>query len=311
MKILVAGSHGMVGSAVTRHLIECGHGVVRLVRHAPGPGEIWWAPDAGQIDAAGADGFDGVVQVASMPWPMRWTAKAKQKIRANRVETNHLLAESLAGCAHAPKVLVCAAGQGYYPPSGDDILTEDSPMGTSFLARLDYDGEEATAHASRAGIRVVHLRIPTVLGGERLKQIGFQARDGRQWMSWIGRDELASIIEFVLRTDALSGPVNASSPNPMRLADFARVACAAMGQKLGGAMPAFVVRLLMGEMGEEFILASRRVQPAKLLEAGYKFRYPDLADALRHERDCLEADGALQAAGASEVIQAARKESQP
>lgn len=308
MKILIAGSHGMVGSAVTRHLIECGHDVTRLIRHAPGPGEIWWAPDAGQIDAAGLDGFDGVVQVASMPWPMRWTAKAKQRIRANRVETNRLLAESLAGCAHKPKVLVCAAGQGYYPPSGDEVLTEHCPMGTSFLALLDQDGEEATAPASRAGIRVVHLRIPTVLGGERLKQIGFQAGDGRQWMSWVGRDELASIIEFALRTDTLSGPVNASSPNPMRLADFARVAREAMGQKPGGTMPAFVVRLIMGEMGEEFILASRRVSPAKLLAAGYQFRFPDLADALRHEKDCLDAEPTAQAIEKRRAVQALRKE---
>ena len=296
MKILIAGSHGMVGSAVTRRLTECGHEIVRLVRHAPGPGEVWWDPEARQVDAAGLEGFDGVVQVASMPWPMRWTAKAKQKIQANRVDTNRLLAESLAGCAHKPRVLVCAAGQGYYPPSGDEVLTEDCPMGTSFLARLDLDGEQATAPASRAGIRVVHLRIPTVLGGERLKQIGFQSGTGQQWMSWIGRDELASIVEFVLRTDALSGPVNASSPNPMRLADFARVSTEAMGQKPGGAMPAFLVRLIMGEMGEEFILASRRVQPGKLLAAGYQFRFADLADAVRHEKEIMEAEATPQPA---------------
>lgn len=296
MKILIAGSHGMVGSAATNHLIECGHEVVRLVRHTPGPAEVRWDPEASQMDAAALEGFDGVVQVASMPWPMRWTAGAKQKILANRVGTNRLLAESLARCAHKPKVLVCAAGQGYYPPSGDDLLTEDCPMGTSFLARLDEDGEEATAPASRAGIRVVHLRIPTVLGGERLKQIGFLAGDGRQWMSWIGRDELASIVEFALRTDVLSGAVNASSPNPMRLADFARVACEVLGQKPKGAMPAFVVRLIMGEMGEEFLLASRRVQPARLLAAGYQFRFPDLADALRHEMAYTNAASTLEPA---------------
>jgi uncharacterized protein len=227
---------------------------------------------------------------------MRWTDKVKQKLMANRVETNRLLAGSLAGCAHKPKVLVCAAGQGFYAPSGDDVLTEDCPMGTSFLARLDVDGENATALATRAGIRVVHLRIPMVLGGVRLKQIGFQAGNGQQWMSWIGRDELASIIEFALRTDALSGPVNASSPNPMRLADFARVSSEAMGQKLGGAMPTFLVRLIMGEMGEEFLLASRRVHPARLLTAGYQFRFPDLCDAVRHEKEIMESEAAPQPA---------------
>ena len=284
MKILIAGSNGMVGSAVTRHLIECGYEVTRLVRHTPATGEVWWDPEAGQIDTDALDGFDGVVHLASMPWPMRWTARAKKKMLANRLGTNRLLAESLAKCTHKPKVLICASGQGYYAPSGDDVLTEDCPGGTSFLSILDRDAEAATMPASSAGIRVVHLRMPTVLGGERLKMIGFQAGDGQQWMSWIGRDEVASIIEFALKTESLSGPVNTISPNLMRLSDFAKASTKALGQKPGGVMPAFLVRLFLGEMGEEFLLASRRVQPAKLLAAGYRFRFPDLADALRHEQ---------------------------
>jgi uncharacterized protein (TIGR01777 family) len=289
MKILIAGSNGMVGSAVTRHLIECGHEVARLVRHTPAAGEIWWDPDAGQIDTASLNSFDGVVHLASMPWPMRWTAKAKQKMNANRVGTNRLLAESLAVCGHGPKVFICASGQGYYAPSGDDVLTEDCPGGTSFLSILDRDAEAVTAPASSAGIRVVHLRMPTVLGGDRLKMLGFQAGDGQQWMSWIGRDELAYIIDFALKTETLAGPVNTVSPNPMRLSDFAKVSTEALGQKPGGVMPAFIVRLIMGEMGDEFLLASRRIQPAKLLAAGYQFRFPDLGDALRHEQIVVDA----------------------
>jgi uncharacterized protein len=289
MKLLIAGSHGLVGSAVTRHLIERGHQVIRVVRHTPGPGEICWEPDTGQIDTAGVNDFDGVVHLASMPWPMRWTDKAKQNMRANRLMTNRLLAKSLAGCVRKPQVFICASGVGYYPPSGDAILTEDSPVGTSFLARLDQDCEAVTAPASDAGIRVIHLRMPTVLGGERLKMVGFQAGDGQQWMSWIARDELASIIEFALINESLSGPINVVSPNPLRSAAFAAVATKALGLKPGGGMPAFIVRLVFGEMGEEFILASRRAQPAKLLAAGYRFRFPDLADALRHEQFVMNA----------------------
>jgi uncharacterized protein (TIGR01777 family) len=289
MKILIAGSNGMVGSAVTRHLIECGHKVVRLVRHTPGPDEVWWDPDAGKIDTAGLEGFDGIVHLASMPWPMRWTAKAKEKLRLNRLTTNHLLAESLAGCAQKPCVLICASGMGYYPPSGETVLTENSPAGTSFLAGLQQEGEAATAPASQAGIRVVHLRIPPVLGGAALKRIGFYGGDGQQWTSWVARDELACIIEFALNSESLSGPVNPVSPNPMRYIDFARAASQALGQKPGGAMPATLVRLTMGEMGEEFILASRRIQPAKLLESGYTFRYPELEGALRHEMGKVQA----------------------
>jgi uncharacterized protein (TIGR01777 family) len=285
----------MIGSAVRTYLLECGHQVVRLVRSKPKSDEIWWDPDPGQIDAVRLEHFDGVINLASQRWPMRWTEKAKQKMRANRLVTNRLLAESLAKCEHKPKVFICASGMGYYPPSGDDILTEDCPAGASFLSILNRDGESMTEPASLAGIRVVHLRIPMVLGGERLKMLGFQAGDGQQWMSWIGRDEVASIIEFVLKTESLSGPVNTVSPNPMRLADFARESTDALGQKPGGVMPAFIVRLIIGEMGEEFLLASRRIQPAKLLAAGYRFRFPDLADALRHEQSVMNAGVAASA----------------
>lgn len=283
MKILIAGSNGMIGSAVTCHLAEYGYEVVRLVRKSPGTGEVFWDPDAGKIDTVSIEGFDGVVHLATMPWPMRWTVKAKQKIRANRLATNRLLAEALAGCERKPKVLICASGMGYYPSSGDTVLTENSPASTSFLSMLQQEGEAATTSASAAGIRVVHLRIPMVLGGATLLRVGFQAGDGQQWVSWVGRDELASIIEFVLLTESLSGPVNAVSPNPLRNAEFAIRASQAMEQKCGGTMPAFMVRLVMGEMGDELILSSRRIQPAKLFAAGYNFRFPELEQAVRHE----------------------------
>ena len=290
MKILIAGSHGMIGSAVTCHLIECGYEVMRLVRRTPAPGEVWWDPDAGKIDASGLDGFDGVVNLATMRWPMRWTRKAKEKIRANRMATYRLLAESLAACVRKPRVLVCASGIGVYPSSGDEILTEDTAPCSGFLSAVDRDGEMATAAAEAAGIRVVHLRIPPVIGGPALKYVGFQAGNGQQWMSWVAREELASIIEFALTTESLSGPVNAVSPNPLRNAEFASTATRALGLKPGGSMPAFIVRLVMGEMGEEFALASRRAQPAKLLATGYRFRYPELKCALQHEKEIMSRD---------------------
>lgn len=287
MKILITGSHGMIGSAVSPYLAACGHEVSRLVRSAPGPGEVGWDPDKGEIDAPRLEGFDGVVHLATMPWPLRWTAKAKEKIQANHLGTNRLLAESLADCIQKPKVLICASGMGYYASSGEEVLTENCPGGTSFLARLQQDGEAATAPASKAGIRVVHLRIPPVIGGPALQRAGFQTGNGQQWMSWVGRDELAFIIEFVLTNESLSGPVNSVSPNPVRNDEFVEISRQVLGKKPGVAMPAFITRLIMGEMGEEFMLASRRIQPAKLLAAGYQFRFPTLADALRHERDCL------------------------
>jgi hypothetical protein len=127
------------------------------------------------------------------------------------------------------------------------------------------------------------------MGGPALQRVGFQAGDGQQWMSWVGRDELASIIEFALKTESLTGPVNAVSPNPLRSAEFAIVSTRALGIKPGGVLPAFITRLVMGEMGEEFLLASRRIQPAKLLAAGYRFRFPDLEAALQHELESMKA----------------------
>jgi len=287
MKILIAGSHGMIGSAVTPYLISCGHQVTRLVRSTPSPDEVWWDPDARKIDACDLEGFDGAVNLATAHWPFHWTAKAKEKIHNNRRATYRLLADSLAGCAHKPRVLVCASGIGVYPSSGDAILTEDSTPCSSFLSAVDLSGETATRAAEAAGIRVVHLRIPQVMGGVALQYAAFRAADGRQWISWIGRDELASIIEFALTTESLHGPVNAVSPNPLRNAEFATTAAQALGLKPGSVMPAFVVRLMMGEMGQEFALASRRAQPTKLLAAGYRFRYPDLACALQHEKEVV------------------------
>jgi len=128
------------------------------------------------------------------------------------------------------------------------------------------------------------------LGGSALQRAGFQAGDGQQWASWVGRDELASIIEFALTTETLSGPVNAVSPNPLRNADFAKTSTQALGQKSGGVMPAKLVRLVMGEMGDELILASRRIQPAKLFAAGYQFQFPDLEMALVHEMGISNAE---------------------
>jgi uncharacterized protein (TIGR01777 family) len=289
MKILIAGSHGMVGSAVTARLIEHGHEVVRLVRKEPRSGELYWDPDKGIMDVQRLEGFEAVILLASMPWPMRWTAKAKQKLRANRSATYRLLADSLAACTRKPRVLVCASGIGVYPPSGDEVITEDTAIRDSFLSAVDRDGETATGSAEAAGIRVVHLRIPPVMGGAALQRTGFKGGDGQQWMSWIARDELPSIIEFAMTTEALSGPVNAVSPVPLRNAEFAATATRALNAKPGGSMPAFLVRLLLGEMGEEFVLASRRVQPAKLLAAGYRFQFPELDCALRHEKEIVNA----------------------
>ena len=283
MRILISGASGMIGSVVSPYLASQGHEIVRLVRRAPEAGEVRWDPDAGTIDAAGLEGLDGVVHVATMPWPLRWTSKFKQEMLANRLRTNRLLAETLAARQRKPRVLVCASGMGIYPSSGDQVLTEDSPVGTDFLAQLQCSGEAATAPASVAGIRVVHLRIPAVLGGASIRRNMGRIGNGRQWASWVSRDELASIVQHVLVTDTLVGPVNPVSPHPVRNADMAATLSRALGQKPGLPMPAFLLRLLIGEMAQALILASRRLEPRKLIATGYRFRFPELEAALRHE----------------------------
>ena len=283
MKILIAGASGMIGSAVAPDLTNQGHEVVRLVRRTPVAGEVQWDPDAGTLDAAGLEGFDGVVHLATMPWPMRWTSESKERMRANRLATNSLLAENLARCKHKPRVLVCASGMGVYPSSGDQVITEQSPLGSDFLAMLQRDGEAAALKASAAGIRVANLRIPAVLGGDALRRNMGRLGSGRQWSSWVSRDELVSIVNYVLVTDTLEGPVNPVSPNPVCNAEYAATLSRALGRKPGLPMPAFLLRLMLGEMAEALILASRRIAPRKLLAAGYQFRFPELEIALRHE----------------------------
>jgi uncharacterized protein (TIGR01777 family) len=283
MKILIAGASGMIGSAVVPYLASQGHEIIRLVRHEAGAGEVFWDPDAGKIDSAGLEGLDGVVNLATMQWPARWTAPAKQKIRANRLATNGLLAENLAKCTKKPNILICSSGMGIYPSAGDQVITEDSATGSDFLATLQRDGEVAAMEASAAGLRVVNLRTPAVLGGEAIQRNMGRIGDGKQWSPWISRDELASIIGYVLINDAIIGPVNPVSPKQVRNAEFTETVSRVLGRKPGTSIPAFMIRLMVGEMADALILASRRIEPKKLLDNGYQFRFPALEDAFRHE----------------------------
>ncbi len=286
MRVLVAGAGGLIGSVVARDLKSDGHEVLRLVRHEPGPGEVRWDPDAGTIEQDNLEGFDAVVDVASMAWPTRWTPAAKKLIYDNRVRSYRLLAEALAGRECKPEVLICASGMGIYPSSGDQFLTEESAIGTDFLAGLQRDGEAATAAASAAGIRVVHLRIPSVLGGPNLDAMVRDLRPlggGRQWWSWVALDEIPAIVEHVLANASLAGPINAVSPEPVRAAEFSATLGRVLSRRPGRGVPAVVLRLVMGEMAEALLLASRRMEPRRLLQTGYQFRYPELDAALRHQ----------------------------
>lgn len=295
MKILVTGSSGFVGSALVPFLTQSGHDVRRLVRSKPGPGtaDVQWDPKAGTLEAAGLEGLDGVVHLAGESIATgRWTAEKKARIRDSRVLGTRLLAESISRLARPPKVLVCSSAIGYYGDRGQESLREESALGSGFLADVCRDWEATAAPAVQKGIRVVHLRIGVVLGpsgGALAKMLppfkmglGGVIGSGRQYMSWISLDDLMGVMHHALTTPSLSGAVNAVSPNPVTNAEFTNTLGKVLSRPTIFPMPAFAARLAFGEMADELLLASARVEPARLTASGYTFRYPLLEGALRH-----------------------------
>ncbi|HWP35888.1 MAG TPA: TIGR01777 family oxidoreductase [Thermodesulfobacteriota bacterium] len=294
MRVLVSGSTGFIGSALVPVLEARGDTVVRLVRRPPRPGEaaVAWDPQAGRLDPAGLEGFDAVVHLAGENVAAgRWTAERKRRIRDSRVEGTRLLCEGLARLTRPPQVLVAASAIGYYGDRGAEWLTEESPPGTGFLAEVARAWEGATEPAADRGIRVVRLRIGVVLspaGGALARMLplfrrglGGRIGSGRQYLSWIALPDLTGAVAHVLGPAGPAGPVNAVAPNPVTNAEFAETLGRVLGRPARLPAPAALLRLALGEMADEMLLASARVQPARLLATGYRFRYPELEPALR------------------------------
>ncbi|PTL36379.1 TIGR01777 family protein [Candidatus Methylomirabilis limnetica] len=295
LHILVTGSTGFVGSALVPFLAAGGHRVTRLVRATPehGIAEVQWDPEAGVMDIARLEGLDAVVHLAGENIATgRWTAEKKAKIRDSRVGGTRLLCDSLAGLKQPPKVMVCASAIGYYGDRGDELLTEESAPGTGFLAGVCCEWEAEAKPAVQKGIRVVHPRFGMVLsgaGGALAKLLppfrmglGGVLGTGRQYISWIALDDLLGVIAHALATEALQGPVNAVTPNPVTNQEFTQTLGRLLSRVTLFSMPAVAARLAFGEIADEVLLASQRVQPTRLLATGYRFCYPDLEGALRH-----------------------------
>jgi len=290
MKILVSGSTGLVGSALVPFLLTGGHQVARLVRSQPtAGGEVPWDPAAGRLEATNLEGLDAVVHLAGERITGRWTAAKKARIRSSRVQGTRLLAETL---ARPPKTLVCASAIGYYGHRGDELLREESPPGAGFLAEVCREWEAAARPAAEKGIRVVQLRIGVVLsaaGGALALMLtpfklglGGRVGTGQQYMSWIALDDLAGIIQHALANESLRGPVNAVAPRAITNREFTKTLGRVLGRPTIFPMPAFAARLAFGQMADELLLASARVEPTRLIASGYKFRTPELEAALRH-----------------------------
>jgi uncharacterized protein (TIGR01777 family) len=294
MRVLVTGSHGLIGSALIAALRARGDEVTRLVRSAsPGPGEARWDPEGGEIDAAALEGHDAVVHLAGEGiGEQKWTDEQKRRIMESRRKGTTLLAEAVARLAAKPSVLVSASGINFYGDRGDEELTEESPPGHGFLTDVVKAWEDATQPASDAGIRVVRMRSGIVLDpksgalGRMLLPfklgLGGPVGKGTQWWSWIALDDEVGAILHVLGDASLSGPVNFTSPQPVRQREFA----AALGEVLHRPTllptPLFPLRLRYGsELVRELLLFSQRVLPARLTASGYGFRYPDVTSALR------------------------------
>ncbi|MGE5188876.1 MAG: TIGR01777 family oxidoreductase [Gemmatimonadota bacterium] len=295
MKVLVTGASGFVGSALLPFLTGEGHFAVRLVRsaRAPGRSEVSWDPQRGAIDLDALEGIDAAIHlagesIAAVPW----TAEGKRRIRESRVGGTRLLCESFARLDRPPKTLVCASAVGYYGDRGHEMLREDSPPGTGFLAQVCKEWEAASEPAERKGIRVVRLRIGMVLsptGGALARMLGLfraglggRVGSGDQYMSWIALDDLVGVVDHAIRTPSLEGPVNAVSPRPVTNREFAKILGRVLGRPAVLPAPAFAVRLILGEMADDLLLASARVVPERLLLSGYAFRHPELEGALRH-----------------------------
>ena len=295
MKILVSGSHGLVGKALIRSLTDDSHEVVRLVRRERifGDPEVEWHPNQGRIDAQHLEGFDAVVHLAGENIASgRWTSEKKRTIRESRVKGTTLLSESLARLSRPPSVFLSASAIGYYGDRGDEPLTEESMSGEGFLADVCVEWEKATQRAAEKGIRTVCTRFGIILDakeGALAKMlfpfrmgIGGRIGDGKQWMSWIALDDVVNGLKFLIEDKATRGPVNFVAPNPVTNAEFTKTLGQVLSRPTLFPVPAFAARLALGEMADALLLASQKVEPNVLEERGFPFYWPTLEPALRH-----------------------------
>lgn len=291
MRVVLAGASGLIGTALAALLRERGHEVKTLVRggSAHGPDVDTWDPSRGLVDPDFLADADAVVCLSGVGvGDHRWTDSYKQQILSSRVDTVGTIARSLAEYG-GPRVLVCASAVGYYGDTGDRLIEEDAPAGSSFLAGVCVQWEHAADPAREAGVRVAHLRTGLVLSSEGgllrqlkpLVQLGVAGRlgSGKQYMPWISlRDEVRAI-EFVLTHD-LSGPVNLTAPAPVTNAEFIRTLGRQLHRPTVLPAPAFPLRIVLGEFAGE-VLGGQRAVPAALTRAGFEFEHESLDAALR------------------------------
>ena len=293
-RIAIAGASGFIGSALAKHLEEMGHAVIRIGRREDDRhGHIRWDPDAGTLDVSKLAGVRIVINLVGANIGQRWTPEWRKKIVDTRVRSTSLLARACAELDPHPRVLVSMSAIGYYGDRGDQELDEDSSAGTGFLADVVRAWEGAADPAREAGVRVVHPRAGLVLhpSGGLLKELlpifrlgaGGRLGSGRQWLSWISRTDAIRALSWAALHESLGGPLLVTAPSPVRNAEFTKALAKAVHRPALAVVPAFAVRLMVGEMGEETILAGQRAIPRQLLDSGFQFEHPTIDAALASE----------------------------
>lgn len=294
LDVCVSGSSGLIGSALAVFLAAGGHRVRRLVRRpAQTPEDIFWDPSSGTVDADKLEGCDAVVHLAGEnPGAGRWTQARKAAIFESRVQATRKLCEAISRLRQPPKVLVCASAIGFYGDRGDRVLDEDDRPGDGFLPDLCRQWEAASEPAAQRGIRVVSARFGIVLSprsGALARMLplfrwglGGRLASGQQFWSWIMLDDAVGAIHQAMITPSLAGPMNVTTPNPVRNAEFAQTLAAVLRRPAVLPAPAWALRLALGPMADEMLLASARALPRRLFASGYVFRQPTLEQALRH-----------------------------
>jgi uncharacterized protein (TIGR01777 family) len=290
-RIVISGASGLIGSALILSLESHGYEVTCLVRRESKANEIQWDPML-PITPELVSGFDAVIHLSGESITGRWTGAKKTRIRDSRVVSTKNLSEALAKANSPPKTFLCASATGYYGSRGDEVLTEESAPGTGFLPEVCKEWESATAPATNAGIRTVNLRTGLVLSknGGPLKEmllpfrlgLGGKIGSGRQWWSWIHIEDWIAAAHHILQNESVRGPVNMVSPNPETNAEFTRTLAKALKRAAIFSVPVFAARLALGELADEALLASARVQPKALLDGRFGFNFPQLGSALQN-----------------------------
>lgn len=290
--IAIAGSSGLIGSALVSTLRASDRRVLRIVRRAPSNGdELFWNPDTGEFDAGALNDVDAVVNLCGVGvGDKRWSGAFKQSLRDSRIGPTEVLAGAVAD-AGVP-VLINASAVGYYGDTRDRVTDESAPQGQGFLAGLCADWEAATAPAVAAGSRVVLLRTGLVMGPSggmvnRLKplfSLGLGARlgNGRQYIPWISLEDEVRAVLFAMTNETLSGPVNLTGPAPVTNAEFTAALGRALNRPTPVMVPGFALRTLLGEIADEGLLVGQRAIPAALERAGFNFHHNTVGEALAY-----------------------------